>query len=140
MKKCIYIVVILIMIIFNLICCTKHIYASSGQYVVGDLDAIGGGLDNVKHQTFEGWYKIYKKEGNAFDTAQNVVIGLVQVVGYIVSVLMVTIIGIKYIFTSPEGKAEVKKQLIPFLIGALLLFSGTVLVSTISRWAYTTIN
>lgn len=123
MKKCVYIMVIVLMIIFNFVFYTNCVYAS--------------GTDPI---TLEGWNEIYKKKGNAFDTAQNMVLGLVQVIGYIVSVLMVTIIGIKYIFTSPDGKAEVKKQLIPFLIGALLLFSGTVLVSTISRWAYTTLN
>lgn len=123
MKKYLYIIVILLMFIFSFTFHTNYVYANRADSI-----------------TFGGWNDIYKKPGTAFDTAQNVVIGLVQAIGYIVSVLMVTIIGIKYIFTSPEGKAEVKKQLIPFLIGALLLFSGTVLVSTISTWAYITLN
>ncbi|MCI8486447.1 MAG: hypothetical protein HFJ20_05050 [Clostridia bacterium] len=123
MKKYVYIMLTLLIIIFNFISCVNCVYAD--------------GEDSI---ALEGWNKIYKKTGNSFDKAQNAVIGLVQTIGYITSVLMVTIIGIKYIFTSPEGKAEVKKQLIPFLIGAVLLFSGTVLVSTISKWAYTTIK
>ena len=123
MKKYVYIMLTLLIIIFNFISCVNCVYAD--------------GEDSI---ALEGWNKIYKKTGNSFDKAQNAVLGLVQTIGYITSVLMVTIIGIKYIFTSPEGKAEVKKQLIPFLIGAVLLFSGTVLVSTISKWAYTTIK
>ena len=119
-RKCIGIIIMLLIIIFDFMFFTDCVYAS------GTI-------------TFGGWNEIYENPGNAFDTAQNVIVGLVQVIGYIVSVIMVTIIGIKYIFTSPEGKAEVKKQLIPFLIGALLLFSATTLVSIISTWAYKTI-
>ena len=38
---------------------------------------------------------------------------------------------IKYVTVSPEGKAEIKKQIIMFVIGAILLFSVTTFIDII---------
>ena len=53
------------------------------------------------------------------------VLGIVQVIGSVVSVIMLMAIGIKYMLGSVEEKAEYKKTIIPYLIGAALVFSGT---------------
>ena len=52
------------------------------------------------------------------------VVGIVQVVG----VVMLVIIGIKYITSSPEGKAEVKKTALYYVLGAALI-AGAVTVA-----------
>ena len=56
------------------------------------------------------------------------VVGIVQVVGYVVAVVMLVIIGIKYITSSPEGKAEVKKTALYYVLGAALI-AGAVTVA-----------
>lgn len=53
------------------------------------------------------------------------VLGIVQVIGSVVSVIMLIAIGIKYMLGSVEEKAEYKQTIIPYLIGAALVFSGT---------------
>ena len=53
------------------------------------------------------------------------VLGIVQVIGSVVSVIILMAIGIKYMLGSVEEKAEYKKTLMPYLIGAALVFSGT---------------
>lgn len=53
------------------------------------------------------------------------VLGIVQVIGSVVSVIMLMAIGIKYMLGSVEEKAEYKQTIIPYLIGAALVFSGT---------------
>ena len=53
------------------------------------------------------------------------VLGIVQVIGSVVSVIMLMAIGIKYMLGSVEEKAEYKKTIIPYLIEAALVFSGT---------------
>ena len=50
---------------------------------------------------------------------------VLAVIGIVISVVVVTIIGIKYMLGSVEEKAEYKKTMIGYLIGALLLFSTT---------------
>lgn len=65
----------------------------------------------------------------------NMVLGYIQTIGSIISVIVLTIIGIKYIIGSVEEKAEYKKTLIPYFIGAVLLFAGANIVQIIYDWA-----
>ncbi len=53
------------------------------------------------------------------------VLGIIQAIGAVVSVIILIAIGIKYMLGSVEEKAEYKQTLIPYLIGAALVFSGT---------------
>ena len=53
------------------------------------------------------------------------VLGIVQAIGTVVSVIILIAIGIKYMLGSVEEKAEYKQTIIPYLIGAALVFSGT---------------
>lgn len=57
------------------------------------------------------------------------VIGGIQAFGAIAAVVVLIIIGIMYVTASPEGKFELKGKLLPFMIGAVLLFSITTIVS-----------
>lgn len=50
------------------------------------------------------------------------VMAVVSNIGIILSVLMSGILGIKYMVSSVEEKAEFKKDMLPYLIGALLVF------------------
>lgn len=53
----------------------------------------------------------------------NKIIGGIQYLGSIVSVIVLVIIGIKYIIGSTEEKAEYKETMIPYIIGAICVFS-----------------
>lgn len=63
------------------------------------------------------------------------ILGIIKTVGTIVSVIALAGLGIKYILGSVEQKAEYKKTLKPYLIGAVLLFAGSQFVSIIYNWA-----
>lgn len=65
----------------------------------------------------------------------NKIIGLIQVAGTLVAVAMVLVLGIKYMMGSAEEKAANKKSMMPYLIGAILLFVGANAVSIIYNWA-----
>lgn len=64
------------------------------------------------------------------------IINIIQVVGIVVAIAVVLIIGIKYMTCSVEQKAEYKKVMIPYIIGAVLLVAGTSIVKVI----FNTIN
>ena len=55
----------------------------------------------------------------------NSILGLINVAGIAVSVITLMIIGIKYMLGSVEEKAEYKKTMITYLIGAIMVFSVT---------------
>lgn len=59
------------------------------------------------------------------------IIGILQVVGSILCVVVLVIIGIKYIMGSAEEKAEYKKTMIPYIIGAVLVFAAPMIAGLI---------
>ena len=67
----------------------------------------------------------------SFLNMSNKLIGIVQMIGSIVSVAALILIGIKYILGSVEEKAEYKKTLKPYLIGAVMVFAITNLLGII---------
>lgn len=88
-----------------------------------------------------GWYDIFSTSGNdPLSGAKSELWGIVQAIGYATSIIMLVIIGIKYIWTSPDGKADVKKQLFPYVIGCALLFGATFFVGVIGNFAITKIQ
>ena len=77
------------------------------------------------------------KEGEGATSATNIgnkILGIIQVVGIILSVGCLMVLGIKYMMGSAEEKAEYKKTFIPYLIGALLLFAASAFAKTIYNW------
>lgn len=74
-------------------------------------------------------------DGNRIRTTLNNVIGLIQIAGTGISVVMVTMLGIKYILASPSEKADVKKQIAPMLIGCVLVFGAVNLVAIVADFS-----
>ena len=52
-------------------------------------------------------------------------VGILQAVGIVLSVVILIVIGIKYMMGSAEEKAEYKKTLMPYIIGAALIFAAS---------------
>lgn len=61
---------------------------------------------------------------DATAVAEDIVLGI----GRIVAGIMVIVLGIKYVSGSLEEKAEYKRSLIPYLIGAVFVFASTLIV------------
>lgn len=59
------------------------------------------------------------------------VLGVIQVVGFIVAIAMVIYVGIKYLTAGAGSKAEVKSTMVPMLIGAALVGLAPTLVNWI---------
>lgn len=74
-------------------------------------------------------------DGDRISGTLNNVIGLIQVAGTGISVVVVTMLGIKYLLASPSEKADVKKQIAPILIGCVLLFGAVNLVAIIADFS-----
>jgi len=60
-----------------------------------------------------------------FDAIGRTVLGAIQAIGSFVSVIMLVIIGIKYMIGSTEERAEYKKSMIPYVIGAVMFFAAS---------------
>ena len=65
------------------------------------------------------------------------IVGIIQVVGTIAAVGMLIVLGIKYMMGSAEERAEYKKTMFPYFIGAVLIFGAANLTQVIYNWAIT---
>lgn len=63
----------------------------------------------------------------------NPIIGAIKTIGIVVAVIALGIIGIKYMTASVNEKAEYKKTMIPYLIGAILVVAITQLLSVVIK-------
>lgn len=55
----------------------------------------------------------------------NTVLSIVTSVGIVLAIVVVAILGVKYMMGSTEEKAEYKKTMIPYLVGAVLVFGAS---------------
>jgi hypothetical protein len=78
--------------------------------------------------------------GGKLNNILNTVIGIIQVAGTGISMIMVTLLGIKYIMASPSDKADVKKQILPLVIGAIILFASVNLVGIVAKMSESTLS
>lgn len=68
---------------------------------------------------------------NDFNNVGKTIIGALKGIGTIVAVAILIVIGIKYMMGSAEEKAEYKKVMIPYLIGAVLIFAAPYIADAI---------
>lgn len=99
------------LIIFSLIICFAT--TSYGSFGVESLTGDQSGTGSIQ-------------------TAGKNIVSVISSVGIVVSVLAIAAIGIKYMIGSLEERAEYKKSLMPYLIGAVLVFGA----STIAQIVY----
>lgn len=59
------------------------------------------------------------------------IVNIITTVGIIVAVIVLLILGIKYMMGSASEKAEYKKTMIPYLIGAVLIFGASAIAKAI---------
>ena len=62
------------------------------------------------------------------------VMGILQTVGVILAVVILTILGIKYMMGSAEEKAEYKKTMIPYVVGAICIFAAPTIANIIYQF------
>lgn len=67
------------------------------------------------------------------NVGQNIV-GILQTVGVVLSVIVLIVLGIKYMMGSAEEKAEYKKTMIPYIVGAALIFAASVFAQVVYKF------
>ena len=52
------------------------------------------------------------------------IFGILQAVALAVALVMILVLGIKYMTSSVEGKADIKATMVPFIVGAVVAFGA----------------
>lgn len=68
-------------------------------------------------------------------TVMGTIISVLRVIGVGVAIIMLIVLAIKYMKSSPEGKAEFSKTAVPYIVGALILFAATGIVDIIYQFS-----
>ena len=124
MNKKISLIVILIMIctiIFPYVTSATEIAVTNE--IVKVADDLGLGDLNQ--------YKGTGEDAPLFLEKVNTIVSVIETVGVISSVIILIVIGIKYMMGSAEEKAEYKKTMIPYIVGAILIFAAATIANAI---------
>ncbi len=108
--------ILIIMIIINIL----FLINDKKCYAMNDVTAAPG-----------NWLEERYPSADEFDQRVDKIVYLIKIVGILVSVGTLMVIGIKYMIGSIEEKAKYKQTLIPWIVGAILVFAMTSLPSVL---------
>ena len=121
MKKSMKMISIVLLVVMALMTVSNVVFASG---------AVGDAITNMKPT---------EVNTNVTNFGQKIV-NLVQTVGIVIAVVVVLILGIQYMMGSAEQKAEYKKTMIPYLVGAVLIFAATSIVKVVYDLSQTLVS
>ena len=98
-------VLLIIMMISVSMCCF-----ADGDFTPSSVDGSGATVNTTGVQNI----------------GQNI-FAVIRTVGILLSVIILVVLGIKYMMGSAEEKAEYKKTMIPYIVGAALIFAASAL-------------
>ena len=132
MSKSVKIITTLLLVIMLVMSFSNIAFAGGSS--ASTSGGVTGVITNIKDAANE---QINNDSGVASLGGQ--IVGIIQVVGIVVAVVILLILGIKYMTGSAQEKAEYKKTMIPYIIGAALVFAATTILNVIFNLA-TSIN
>ena len=107
---------------------TRDEFEHLRQHIIDDLNR---GMSDVTGIANSWSPKLEGDSGSAFSNKMGVIIGIVRTIGIFVSVASIMLIGVKYMFSSIEEKAVAKKELLSWVIGAIMVIGLLSVVSLI---------
>ena len=114
MKKTMKITSILLMAMMLVLTLNTAVMAApDASQVIGDMDNAG------------------EVDASGITTVGGQVVNIITTVGIVAAVIVLVILGIKYMIGSASEKAEYKKTMIPYLVGAVLIFAASAIAKAI---------
>lgn len=116
-------IISILLIVVALVASLSTIALASSQNpgLSGKIDEIAKGKDTITDDKIIG-------------LGQSIVT-IMQTIGIVVAVVVLLVLGIKYMMGSAEEKAEYKKTMIPYIVGAILIFASTTIVNVVYQLA-----
>ena len=112
MKKTVKILVVAMILLIAL---TATVNAASSGVAPGSYTGGGASVDSINN-------------------VGNQIIQIVSTIGSIASVIVLVVLGLKYMMGSAEEKAEYKKTMMPYIVGAALIFAASAFAQVIYQF------
>lgn len=106
----IFLIFIMMFYVFNCVFSISYAEDGGGSWE-STLTELDGSTDSTKAS---------EKVRNVMTTIMTVV----KIVGIAVAIVILLVIAMKYMVAAPGDKADIKKSLIPYLIGAIIIFGA----------------
>ncbi len=74
-------------------------------------------------------------DNSALENISGSIVSTISTIGVVLSIVVLMVLGIKYMIGSTEEKAEYKKTFIPYLVGAVLIFAGSSIAQLVINFA-----
>lgn len=117
MQRTMKLISILLMVIMICFSFSTVVRATDGTSKVNDT------IDIMQGSKANGTDGVAKIGGQIAD--------ILTTVGIVVAVIVILILGIKYMMGSASEKAEYKKTMIPYIVGAVLILGGSTIVKIV---------
>lgn len=121
-RKKIFLILSIVFMIINII-------SVNFQESHATLDGIIDGMKTVTNASAQD----VKKAQDVINT----VIGLLQVAGTGIALVVITLLGIKYMMASAGEKGEIKKHIVPIVIGCIILFLAVNIMAIVADFGET---
>lgn len=119
MKKSIKLIVFITLILFTIMAPTVKTYAATAD-IGGVVNSANDFINTGKNPS----NTTIVVDPNETKGVSNLIYNVLFAVAIIVLVLWGTILGIQFITGAAEEKAEIKKGLVPYVVGAIIIFSA----------------
>lgn len=104
---------------------TSAVYADTSK---------GSGSSSASGLTPKGINATYEGT-DEIGTIGGKLMGIIRTIAVVIAVLILMVLGIKYMMGSAEEKAEYKKTMIPYVIGAILVFAAGTIANAVYNFA-----
>ena len=71
---------------------------------------------------------------NTFKSTGETIVSILTTIGIVISVVVLAALGIKYMIGSIEERADYKKSMMPYFIGAILVFGASTIANIIYKF------
>lgn len=116
-KKTIIKIMSIALMVVMIAMCLNNVVLATGE----DTMALPGGKSTTTSGTFQN--------------ILNKILGITQVIGVAIAVIMLIVLAIKYISAAPSDKADIKKSAVAYIVGAVVLFAASGILGIIRTFA-----
>lgn len=116
MKKTMKILTVLLLTVM-LISCVTNVFAAGTPLNPGDIEAD------------------YTTDNSGLTTKAGKIMGMIRNIAAIAAVIIIMILGLKYMLGSVEEKADYKKSYIPLIVGIVVVLAATQIATFIFTMA-----
>lgn len=114
-KKVIKILSLLLLTVFCITIC-QNVFAAVSEFSGASATEMGGGDTKIK-------------------AVINAILTVVRLVGVGIAVIIIMVLGCKYMMASAGERAEIKKYAVTYVIGAVVLFASSTIIGILQNFA-----